>query len=113
NAGLKRELAQALERQAATSDALTATADVIKIISRSTFDLQPVLDTVVETAGRLCAADMGHIATRSGDVFRPVATFAYSPKHDVWVRRLRLTPGRDTVVGRALHAREVVHVTDL
>jgi GAF domain-containing protein len=101
-----RELNEALEQQAAT-------AEVLRTISGSTFDLQAVLDTLVKTAVRLCAADAGHIALPDGQDYRTAAVAAMSPQMETMVRAQSYQPGRGTAVGRALAGRRVVQIADI
>src|SRR5215472_4550467 len=100
------ELSVALEQQ-------TATADVLKVLSRSTFDLQSVLQTLVESAGRLCDADFAMITRqKDGGLFFAEA-YGHSPEFIEYVRALPVERGRGTATGRALLEGRVVHIADV
>src|SRR6516165_6235849 len=93
----------------------TATSDVLNVISRSTSDVQPVLDTMIETAVRLCGADDAKISIRDGEIYRPVSSSFSAAEPELWaaLRQRTLVPGRDTVIGRVLLEGRVVHVTNV
>ena len=104
-----RDLEESLEYQ-------TATSDVLNVISRSTADVQPVLDTVVETAARLCGAETAVITIREGEVYRHVAgNQAVAAEPELWAALCQRTmaPGRDSLSGRVALEGRVVHVEDL
>ena len=105
-ARLTRELSEALQQQAAT-------ADVLKAISRSTFDLQTVLDVLVESATRLCDADMAAIVQQKGSTFQHAATYGMPPEFDAFMAGRPISLGRETVTGRAVHERKIMSIPDV
>jgi len=106
NAQLTRELSEALDRQ-------IATGDVLKVISRSTFDLQAVLQMLTETAARLCDADMASIARQDEAGFYQATNYNFPPDWVEYSRAFRTFAGRGSISGRALLDGKAVQVADV
>ena len=101
-----RELTESLQQQ-------TATADVLKVISRSTFDLQTVLETLVQSAATLCGAEKAFIWRFDGELLLLAATHNVSPAHRDFVEQNPVRPGRHTVAARAALEHRTVHIKDV
>jgi two-component system NtrC family sensor kinase len=106
NVRLFKETKMSLEQQ-------TATADVLKIISRSTFDLQTVLQTLVESAARFCGADKASIIREKDGVFYAAEAYGYSREFLEYMKNIPIQPQRGSASGRALVECRVVHITDV
>jgi GAF domain-containing protein len=113
NTRLLNELRQRTDDLSESLQEQTATADVLKVISRSTFDLQTVLDTLVESAARLCEADMAAISRPMGEVFEHLTSYGYSPEHREYMRTHPIPSGRGSVSGRTVLEGKVVHIPDV
>jgi GAF domain-containing protein len=102
---LKRELKETLERQKATSD-------ILNVISQSTFELQPVLDTIVQAASRLCDAEFALIYKREGEEYHVVATNNTATDFIKYASSHPIRPGRGTLIGRTALMQTAVHLPD-
>jgi PAS domain S-box-containing protein len=101
-----RDLSETLEQQ-------TATGEVLKAISRSTFDLEPVLQTLIENATRLCGATRGHIFRLDGELLRYAASHGATLEFVDWLKHNAVPLGSGSVAGRAASERRTVHIHDV
>jgi GAF domain-containing protein len=101
-----RDLSEALDQQ-------TATSEVLKVISRSTFDLQPVLDTLIENATRLCGADHGSLHRLEGEFLPLAASYGHPPELKAFMEQNPPRATRETISGRVVTERQPIQIADL
>src|SRR5215467_3985478 len=103
---LERELSDAQRREAAT-------AQVLKAISRSTFNLQEVLNSLIESAVKLTGAEQGLIIRQDGEVYRAAAIYGVSPEFIEVAKQNPIPQGRQSATGRAVLDRRIIHIPDV
>jgi class 3 adenylate cyclase len=111
--GLHEQIAELRRAERRAEERQAAIRDVIQAIARSTFDLDVVLQTVIDRAVQLSEADHGNIARRDGDVYRVVALRSMAPEYERLVREREYVPERGSVIGRTLLERRVVQIPDV
>ncbi len=112
-AALREQVAQLRQEQRSAEEREAAVRDVIQTIARSTFNLEVVLQAVIDRAVHLCHADHGNIARRDGDVYRVAAFTSFTPDYEHLVRELVYAPERGSAIGRTVLERRVVHIVDV
>ena len=113
NTRLLRELRESTEDLSESLQQQTATADVLKVISRSTFNLPAVLQTLVESAARLCDADRTNITREKNGAFYRAEAYGFSPEFQEYAKDVPIEAGRGSAFGRALLEGRVVHIPDV